>query len=1329
MKITVLKLAAMLLSSAGLLSAAEWTTVSELTVPAGAKLRGFGPCAVTYADHRSDTGAAVSAVSFAAVDADHARLVAGKFLGDLQDSFQVRQTELADGDRKIPIFLTAGGQAFAATVDGNRATLFGAPDQAALAAWFAAHPEAAAGALAEGPYPPYMRRFGWGVYGVDSFGRRDREGKLEDPTEDLQFLKELGNLHFDNHLDYSYFDTGDGIIQNSGSRWKMKYAAEHGIPYAHRVYVNPGGAGWTARRFPEYLDQPAWFLQNGWHGRGELRWKADPHFSWYAPDIQRYLALESRKLIEKFQTPEGQGWMHPHGELVHDHWYDMHADYSPAARSSWRDYLRRHGVTLAEASRMYRRPADAPFRGYEEIPVPEFATFAGLPGEILPLQGEWFYRKEPDALDQATGLTEKWYAPDTNLEAWKSITMPGSDLIYELYPDGRRPLESRCWFRRTFDYRPELAAGQKVWLYFFPNSSDQIHARGRYHEFYLNGEKIGEIGNWGALEVTDRLRKGANLLAFRLHGGLWDGRIFLSTEPPSVFPYLGPERNRLYRLWTDWRVDAKYRTWAEILDAMRQADPEKPIKFMAPTALGGDKWRKLALDYGGWPHFTGEGSWFFPWFKRYAKLYGLPATSELAGPHETLESQAEGYRRVFLAGLDGHEPVFNLQTYSRNPEIRKWWLDHRAVLNRMGKYDIDGPQVLIYRSSWNLENTPVNPYPPVAGTEPAQSAWNWDPGRGTLQSLGQSYLYLDDDGIADGKMYDYPLILDCGNETIDRAVIPALKRYIENGGTYVTLPFTGRHTREQPESFPIAELTGCREAKRRPLGGTVTFLPDTGRFAARAGKSFPDRGQSLDWLEQNTNLYSVELEPGKDCTVLAVYENGAPAIVERKLGKGRVIVLGSAFWRDAADRRGIWWPGENERTFIAELLSELKFPEAVNRTDDALIWAQPYRSNNGLDFVSVLVNWHEEGVQKPTVTLRLPRKPRRLVAYGVDGVRELPFNWRDGVLTAEVELPAREVKVLAAEVYPAGRAIAHWWNRQQELWQELVPSQLDLSAYERGKWVDPTLDLEEDARFTNDAVPENWLEPGFDDSGWTPAPLDVLNFWGARPGAPVRVRKRFTVNPEYLQGGLVRLISGSWSGPHYLNPARMWLNGKELHGFTSEHFNEFDVGALLRPGENVVAWEFQGKEPYTGFAGNVYLNYRAMPERSLALDGLWTGTGPDGKEVQLQLPGRGKVLHPGQRLIIPAEWRGKYRVYLFLKGAPRSVLGIWVNGRLVRRHHHHLGRYCDLDLTDYLNFGGENTLELAHAGEEFGRLSGQAPDVELETLRLDLYPAARFATE
>ena len=122
---------------------------------------------------------------------------------------------------------------------------------------------------------------------------------------------------------------------------------------------------------------------------------------------------------------------------------------------------------------------------------------------------------------------------------------------------------------------------------------------------------------------------------------------------------------------------------------MRQADQDAPIEFMAPTGLGMRNINRLFHDYGCLSQFTGEGVWFFPWWKRYAKLYGYQGTSELAGPYDDVAGARRSSLRVFLAGLDMHKPVFLTQTYSRNPEVRTWWLAHKNLFARMGKYDID----------------------------------------------------------------------------------------------------------------------------------------------------------------------------------------------------------------------------------------------------------------------------------------------------------------------------------------------------------------------------------------------------------------------------------------------------------------------------------------------------------------------------------------------------------------------------------------------------------------------------------------------------------------
>ena len=246
-----------------------------------------------------------------------------------------------------------------------------------------------------------------------------------------------------------------------------------------------------------------------------------------------------------------------------------------------------------------------------------------------------------------------------------------------------------------------------------------------------------------------------------------------------------------------------------------------------------------------------------------------------------------------------------------------------------------GPQVLIFRSDL-LETgiIPANPYPAVgSSSHVAQTPWNWDLGRGTLQTLGQSYLYLDERGIADGKMNAYRVMIDGGNELMTEEARQGIGNWVRGGGTFMALPFTGRSSLTKSNSWHIQELTGCEIGKlRTPGSGTVTIKANQSVFKTSAGKHFPDQGSSIDWVGNELNQLSVELKPGADCEVLATYENGEPAVVKRRLGQGAVITFGSAFWRNSRDRNGIWWPKEQETEFVGDLLNGLGQP-ALCETD------------------------------------------------------------------------------------------------------------------------------------------------------------------------------------------------------------------------------------------------------------------------------------------------------------------------------------------------------------------------------------------------------------
>ena len=1331
-----------LLAAAAALTAfcahAEWSSFEMEKSEDSPALRGFGVCSTTRYSVTDGTHT-VEGIVFKTESPEKAECVVGKFLHDLSLSHGVERRTAG----RHTYFVTPGGVAFAGGWNEVDAILLAGPEESLMAALLGGltHGETA---VASGRFPAYMLRFGWGSYGMGGFDNMfqwmglDGKPGEKDPAEDFDFHLSMddgiaGPMHFDNWLDPASFDNSDGLLGHPEVWWKARHAEKLGIPTSFRVYGEAGGFDWSQRRFPEYMNQPAPFMVNGW-----LRYHDDaPHFSWYQPDIHRYVARTVMDAMAKLRTPTTRGWMHPHGELVHQPWYDMHQDVSPAAHKSWRDFLAARGLSPADAEALYG-VAPGSFQTWGDVPLPEFATFSGLPGMVLDLAGTWRERAErgigsvPDGFwstppeERDRGIREEWNLPSTDLSEWGFIDMPGNpEFIPRLYPellgwnvDGSM---ASHWFRRDFAWNPDLAPGRRVWLYFFPMSDSVVHspaAGSRLHRMFLNGRDIGGIGTWGALDVTDALQSGDNTLSIQLHGCWWRGRIFLSTEEPRAYPGLLAGRDRLWTLWDAWRREAKADAWRIILDGMRQADPAAPVKFMAPEGFGTPITHRLCLDWGGYPHFTGEGIWFYPWYKRYGKLYGIPATSELAGPSGGVADMRTSTLRVFLAGLDGHEPVFLTQMYSRKPELRDWWLAHRNVLRRIGTYDIDGPQVLLYRRSGASGEFPQPwPAPPGADDHRVASVWDWDLGRGTLQSLGQSPLYIDDNGILDGKLDDFPLVIDCGNEAIPPESIDRLREWVERGGTFVALPFTGRRAPEGGAPWPAQSLTGCAVARERPLGGSVTVAAEPAVLRDLAGRTFPDEGRVVDWQGDNHNRHSAELVPGPGVETVATYENGACAVAVRTLGRGRVVTFGSMFWRDAADRMGIWWPGDGERRFVARLLADLGFPAPVCETDDPLVWAQPHRSNNGLDAVAVLCDFNESGAQDVTVTLRPGMRPRSVVVHTPGHSGTIPFDWHDstGEASLRLHLDAQEVAVVEAETHTPADAIAHWWLRQQELWRPTLAPSIDFAPYREGKWKDPTFDLTENARFTTVQPSEGWdRDAAFDDSDWTPAPISVPAFWDVPRGAAVWFRKTFDLDTDWTASDTATLVAGQWERgrPLYLTPTRLLLNGTEIHGFATGHYDEFEVASLLRPTGNVLALEMRPGDPYAGLIGKLYLFRREKPARSIDLAGGWTGD--DG--TALVVPGSATLASVSRTLHVPADWEGRYRIRVWMEAQENVPVGVRINGHVARRHHHGFGRTTDVDITRHVRFGADNVLTLLDPS------GGYAPHpVRLDVCRLDLF--------
>ncbi len=1276
-------------------------TVACAAVSATENLRGFGRVEV----QRETLGdGAVSAMRFKCETPENAETVAGKFLYDLcsEDGVSFRGG----------IHETKGGAAFAVVRDGKTTAIYAAESRAALETSSAPLRLA----VEKAAIPEYMKAFHWGTYGIGALedfhnwmsGAKKRVGidpKSDrtrlDPREDFAFLRDMGPMHFDNWLQLEGFDNSDGILSPLIYSRK-KLAQDYGVPVGVRLYMPTGGTGsysWFLRRFASHMDQPAPWMQNGW-----LRYQTHLyHASWYDEDIWGYAAAHTKKAMQSLD-PEGtvRTWMHPAGELVHQPWYDWHADYSATASNSWHRYLRSKGVKLEETAAMFNHPG-RPFASWDDVPVPEFAHFAGLDGMVMDLAGTW--------------------QTSTNGAEWTDIRMPGNWDFLSLYGGASAAMANVATaerrFRRVFTWEGK-DFGSKVFLYFFPMKQE-----GRpepRHKVSLNGGKPVTVGQWCALDVTDTLRKGENTLDVLLRGIWWNGRVFLSTEKPEMYPNMPEPRCRLWNLWHNWRRDEKAARCEMVFDAMRQADPNAPIEFMAPLYFGQRITNRLMHDWGAFAQFTGEGVWFFPWYKRYAKLYGYQGTSELAGPYSNVGGARTSSLRVFLAGLDMHKPVFLTQTYSRNPEVRKWWLEHKDLFSRMGTYDIDlkQPQVLIYRRTELTGDSFPNPYPAVDDKVKAiRSPWNYDIGRGELQSIGQSYLYIDDDGIEDGKMDGFKVMFDCGNEIISEKHVALIKAWVEKGGVFVSYPFTGRSTELKADSWPMAALTGSKikeNAVRPGYVPKVTFPEGSALFPSFAGQTIHGAKRRI-----HQNDFALEIV-ADDAKPILMWNDDRIAATARRVGKGMVVHLGSMFWRGSEDVKGMWNPSDEvERKFLRDLLAGVGHGRAIVETDDRLVLPQPYRSKNGLDLVAVLCNFNEDDegnaqaqkTRQTLVTLRTGAKPKRIVGYageGLLGAKEIPFEWneKDGVATVKVALPNQEVAILNAECYGSSDALCHWWTESKEQWHEVKSPKRDFSKYFEGEWKDPTQDLKEGwssfAKATEDVKVED-------------IPLDCLQFWGWPEGKGALAKRAFDLDEAgwLVDGGTTRLVTGAWVGPNMLTPATIRLNGKVLAEKTTRSYLDFDVGSVLKAKGNELEVEFADApkgEKFTGLNGSVYLYHRAKPFASVDL------LKEEGKTKLI----RGADGRDAFTVMVPNKWNGRYRVRLYMEGSRDVPKGVRVKDRFTRKHHHNFGNITDIDITDLLSFGEENKVEIGanSPAEQRDKTSIKF----LTIMRLDLYEEA-----
>ena len=206
---------------------------------------------------------------------------------------------------------------------------------------------------------------------------------------------------------------------------------------------------------------------------------------------------------------------------------------------------------------------------------------------------------------------------------------------------------------------------------------------------------------------------------------------------------------------------------------------------------------------------------------------------------------------------------------------------------------------------------------------------------------------------------------------MDDTTVAALEKWVRAGGTFIALHNTGQHSLLQANAWPISRLTGFRVTGWAPADEEITFEPGQRLWPSLESQRVGGSGQGQDWLGQNFAGGGIRLQAtAAECQPVARWKDGSIAVGERALGRGRVIVLGSTFWRNARDLAGIYAPvNTQERPWLAELLAGLGVPElgqsgpwlreARSRTDGQP-WLVVFNQTDA-PMLGVTVNWEHGG--------------------------------------------------------------------------------------------------------------------------------------------------------------------------------------------------------------------------------------------------------------------------------------------------------------------------------------------------------------------------------
>lgn len=962
---------------------------------------------------------------------------------------------------------------------------------------------------------------------------------------------------------------------------------------------------------------------------------------------------------------------------------------TPHIQELWRTYLREVlKIDLKEAARRYRDDGGS-YSAWSEVQIPALKQIAGWDSSAIDLKGMWLGRA-----DRAKkGESEKWFDESAALDQWKPVD--GQDVCIMLYSGGTPACN--YWLQKSFSV-PENADLNKPGFLHLARSGF-MGETSPFNDVWINGKPLKLVSStdpsvpqWDlCYEVTGTLRPGENRIVINTKGAPIPSYVFIGGRGKWVYPGQSDVINRRYfdsLMFNDWLV---MRALEDRMIGIRAGESNRPMKIMAPhNSLGSIL--DLCARYGAYPHDTGlAGAIWAPFsYSRYAFLRGIPNSAEEGGFPEDVPTLQANMTRYLMTGVDMVDNVGHMIKYSQHPGKSAWITENRELLRCIGKLDLQPPSVVLLRSGRELQLGLGDIY-------------QWDLGRGAMPAVGRAFHYAELADLKSGRANGYRVLIDSATTIMTEEDVEALEQYVRQGGIFVALHNTGMHTPERAYTWPISRLTGLRVAAdvELPEGGKIRFTQDETLWPSYRGQELEGRGQVMDWQKHDwTGVSRSFTAVDKGVQIVAEWvgqKSGSNiAIAVRPVGKGKVVTLGSTFWRKAKDENGRY-EESGTAPYLDELLASLGVPRETNAGE---LWVEPWRSKNGIYDVYPVAQLNSKAPEVTTdVKIRCKQPVAKLWEVSALSHPAQTPHYAEGWLTIpQVKMAAMQSRVYATPRQDVENAALHWIEVQKRQWGKLP----ELASADKARaTVEPVKDillLDEGWQCATNEKNKSWIAPGDTASkNWKTVKLGTFMAMGLPEDSLAQFRKEIVLPDDWQDQRItLHFDAEGWFWGIGLS-GKLWINGEPAavsQPLKPEPSGSFTIELApkqLKERALVIALEVDGRQTNkaegqprpSGVTGSFFLHMTPQPVQMTPLKE-WFSASDLNVLTPTEVGKSVECMYLETKFTLPANWPSKR---LYLKSSV-SLGALFINNQYVAAPK----LMQELDISGLVKREGENIL-------------------------------------